>query len=82
MGGEVILKSLRVIKEGGTIISLPTPEFSEEVHEQAAKHRINVIFVLVQSNAEYMNIPPAESMAIVVLLQPVIFYSNEDYKCG
>ena len=55
MGGEVLLKSLKVMKEGGSIISLPTPEISEKVLEQAEKRNINVSFLMVQSNGKDMN---------------------------
>lgn len=55
MGGEVLLKSLKVMKEGGSIISLPSPEISEEVLEQAEKRNVNVSFLMVQSNGNDMN---------------------------
>ena len=55
MGGEVLLKSLEVVREGGTINSLPTPQFPEEVTEQAEKRNINLSFLMVQSNGEDMN---------------------------
>ena len=55
MGGDVLLKSLKVMKEGGAIISLPSPQFSDEVQEQAEKCNVNVSFLLVQSNGKDMN---------------------------
>jgi 2-desacetyl-2-hydroxyethyl bacteriochlorophyllide A dehydrogenase len=54
--GEVILeKSLKVVKDGGKVVSLPTPQFSESVTAYAAAHNIEVEFVLVQSNGADMN---------------------------
>jgi NADPH:quinone reductase-like Zn-dependent oxidoreductase len=55
MGGEVLLKSLKVMQEGGSIISLPTPELSEEVQKQVEKRNVNVSFLMVQSNGKDMN---------------------------
>jgi NADPH:quinone reductase-like Zn-dependent oxidoreductase len=55
MGGEVLLNSLKVMREGGSIISLPSPELSEEVLGQAEKRKVNVSFLLVQSNGKDMN---------------------------
>jgi NADPH:quinone reductase-like Zn-dependent oxidoreductase len=55
MGGDSLLKSLKVMKEGGAIISLTSPQFSEEVAEQAEKRNVNVSFFMVQSNGEDMN---------------------------
>ncbi len=55
MGGEVLLNSLKVVKEGGAIISLPTPQFSEEVVQEAEKRNVNVSFKMVQSNGKDMN---------------------------
>ncbi|MGI9552462.1 MAG: NADP-dependent oxidoreductase [Aurantibacter sp.] len=55
MGGEVLLKSLRVVKEGGSIISLLAGQITDEVLEQAAKRNIAVSPLLVQSNGADMN---------------------------
>jgi NADPH:quinone reductase-like Zn-dependent oxidoreductase len=55
MGGDVLINSLKVIKDGGKIISLPTPEFPEEVTAYAEQHNIEVSFLLVQSNGTDMN---------------------------
>lgn len=55
MGGEVLLKSLQVVKEGGSIICLLANDISEEVLEQAKNRNINVSPLLVQSNGEDMN---------------------------
>jgi NADPH:quinone reductase-like Zn-dependent oxidoreductase len=55
MGGEVLVNSLKVVKDGGMIVSLPTMEFSEEVKAVAEQRKIEVSFVLVQSNGADMN---------------------------
>lgn len=55
MGGDILLKSLEVVREGGSILSLPTGEFPEEVTEKAEKLNVNLSFLLVQSNGEDMN---------------------------
>ena len=55
IGGEVLLNSLKVMQEGGTIISLPSPQLSEEVLKQAEKLNVNVSFLMVQSNGKDIN---------------------------
>lgn len=55
LGGDILEKSLQVIKEGGVIISLPTPEFSDTAKQLASDRNINASFMLVQSNGEDMD---------------------------
>lgn len=55
MGGDVLLKSLRLVKEGGSIICLLARHVTEEVLEQAEKRHISVSPLLVQSNRKDMN---------------------------
>ena len=55
MGGVVLENSLKVIKDGGTIVSLPTHEFSEELKAIAEPRNIKLEFVMVTSNGEDMN---------------------------
>ena len=55
MGGEVLRDSLKVVKDGGGIVSLPTMEFPGAVKAYADQHNIDVSFVLVQSNGADMN---------------------------
>jgi len=55
MGGEVLKNSLKVVKDGGKIVSLPTNEFPEEVTAYADQHNIDVSFLMVQSNGTDMN---------------------------
>lgn len=53
LGGENIPRSLRVLKKGGTIVSLPSG-ISETVGEQAAAQGKNGIFFFVQSDSADM----------------------------
>ena len=55
IGGEVVLKSLKIMNGGGTIISLPVNQFSEEVLNEAKERNVTVSFEMVQSNGEDMN---------------------------
>ena len=55
MGGEILVRSLQVMKDGGTIISLPSPQFPDQVLEQAAGRKVNVSFLMVRSNGKDMN---------------------------
>ena len=55
MGGEVLENSLKVVKDGGTIVSLPTHVFPEELKAAAEPRGIKLEFVLVTSNGEDMN---------------------------
>lgn len=54
LGGDTILKSLDVIKQGGTIISIATSNFSAEELEKAKSKEVNLSFLLVQSSGENM----------------------------
>lgn len=55
MGGDILLKSLLVVREGGTVLSLPTGQFPEEVTKRAEGLKVKLDFLLVQSNGEDMN---------------------------
>jgi len=55
MGGEVLTNSLKVVKDGGGIVSLPTHEIPEDVADYAEQHKLEVAFVLVESNGNDMN---------------------------
>jgi len=54
VGGDTILKSLEVIKEGGTIITITTSNLSDEILEKAKAKNVNLSFLLVQSSGENM----------------------------
>lgn len=53
--GEILLNSIKVTRQGGTIISLPTPDFSDEVREHAKEKMISVSQIMVQSNGNDMD---------------------------
>lgn len=53
--GDILLNSVKVTKKGGTVISLPTPDFSEEIQNLAKERNVTVGFHMVQSSAEGMN---------------------------
>ncbi len=55
IGEQVLENSLRVIKDGGTIVSLPTHQFPEDLQSDADKRKVQLEFVLVQSSGEDMN---------------------------
>lgn len=55
MGGKVLEDSLKVVKEGGRIVSLPTHEFPEDLQSDAKQRNVELEFVLVQSSGEDMN---------------------------
>ena len=54
MGGEVLLKSLQLVKEGGSIICLLASHVTEEVLKQAEERHVNVSPLMVQSNGKDM----------------------------
>lgn len=54
VGGEVLKRSLTVTKNGGKIISLPSPDFPEDVRNEAKKRNIDLSFFMVQSNGSDM----------------------------
>lgn len=55
VGGEVLFNSLKVMKNGGSIISLPdTPPILEEVQNKA-ENNVKVSTIMVLSNGEDMN---------------------------
>lgn len=55
IGGEVLENSLKVVKEGGKIVSLPTHQFPEDLQLEADQRKIKLEFVFVQSSGEDMN---------------------------
>ena len=54
MGGAVLENSLKVVKDGGAIVSLPTHEFPEELKAAAEPRGIKLEFVMVTSNGDDM----------------------------
>lgn len=55
VGEDVLKDSLKVVKDGGQIISLPSPDFPDEVTDYAREHNIDVSFIIVRSSGSDMN---------------------------
>ncbi len=55
MGGDILENSLKVMREGGSIICLPEGDFSKELQDEAKRRNVNLGNILVQSNGEDMN---------------------------
>ncbi|MEO1258590.1 MAG: NADP-dependent oxidoreductase [Bacteroidota bacterium] len=53
--GNILLNSVKVVKRGGAVVSIPTPEFSDEVMQLAKDRGVDVSFLMVQSNGNDMN---------------------------
>lgn len=53
--GDILYHSVKVVKEGGKVVSIPTPEFSDDVLELAESRQVDLSFLMVQSNGEDMN---------------------------
>tara|TARA_B110000114_G_scaffold168013_1_gene190638 strand:- start:416 stop:1360 length:945 start_codon:yes stop_codon:yes gene_type:complete len=53
--GDILLNSIKITKNGGVIISLPTAYFSDEVLKLAKERNVDVSFTVVQSNGDDMN---------------------------
>ncbi|WP_269235545.1 NADP-dependent oxidoreductase [Flavobacterium flavigenum] len=54
LGGDTILKSLDVVKQGGTIISIASSSFSAQELEKAKAKEVNLSFLLVASSGKNM----------------------------
>jgi len=54
IGGDTILKSLAITKQGGTIVSIANSNISEDELEKAKAKEVNLSFLLVQSSGENM----------------------------
>jgi len=52
--GEILHNSVKLVKEGGTVVSIPTPEFTDEVLALAKAKHVNLSFHMVQSSADDM----------------------------
>ncbi len=55
MGGAVLENSIRVVKSGGKIVSLPTHSFEDELQAKADAAGVALEFVLVASSGDDMN---------------------------
>ena len=54
--GEILHNSVKVVRKGGRVISIPTPEFSAETVELAKERDVNLSFHMVQSSGQDMNV--------------------------
>ncbi|MEM6642899.1 MAG: NADP-dependent oxidoreductase [Bacteroidota bacterium] len=52
--GEVLQKSVELVRKGGTVVSIPTPEFSEEVQKLAEEKDVSLQFHMVESSGADM----------------------------
>ena len=52
--GDTLFNSLKVLKKGGRVVSIPSPDFSNEILGLAKEKNIDLSFHMVQSNAEDM----------------------------
>ena len=52
--GEILHNSVKVVKNGGAVTSIPTPQFSEEVQQLARDKSVDLSFHMVQSNGKDM----------------------------
>lgn len=50
--GETLLNSVDIVRSGGTIVTLPTPEIPQEVADKAERNHVNVEFMMVASKRE------------------------------
>ncbi len=55
IGGDTIIKSLDVIKQGGTVVSIASSNLSSEELEKAKSKNANLSFLLVKSSGENMS---------------------------
>ncbi|WP_411030720.1 NADP-dependent oxidoreductase [Spongiimicrobium sp. 3-5] len=53
--GEILLHSVKVVKDGGSIVSIPTPVFSKEVLDLAKTRNVSISNLMVHSNGNDMN---------------------------
>ena len=54
LAGDVLINSVKITRAGGAVISLPAPNFSEEVIALAKERNVNVSFLLVTSSGKDM----------------------------
>jgi NADPH:quinone reductase-like Zn-dependent oxidoreductase len=54
IGGDTILKSLDITKQGGTIVSIASSNMTDEELEKAKSKEVDLSFLLVQSSADDM----------------------------
>ncbi|EJL71412.1 NADP-dependent oxidoreductase [Chryseobacterium populi] len=50
--GQALSDSMEVMRPGGTIVTLPTPEIPEEIKSRAEERHVNIEFMMVESKKE------------------------------
>lgn len=53
--GETLLSSIAIVKPNGIIVTLPSPEISQEIKDKALEKQINIEFMMVASKNETIN---------------------------
>jgi NADPH:quinone reductase-like Zn-dependent oxidoreductase len=54
--GETLLKSIDVVKPGGVIVTLPSPEIPQNIQDKAEKQNVNLEFMMVASKKETIQV--------------------------
>jgi NADPH:quinone reductase-like Zn-dependent oxidoreductase len=54
MSGETLERSIQTVRKGGTIITLPSSGFNEEVVEKGKKGNVHIAFEMVESSGKDM----------------------------
>ncbi|MCW5515267.1 NADP-dependent oxidoreductase [Muriicola sp. Z0-33] len=70
-GGDILFNSVKVVRNGGTVISIMSPVISDETMEKAKQRNVNVSNLMVQSNGNDMN--TLKNMLVSGVLKPHIF---------
>lgn len=70
-GGDILFNSVKVVRNGGTVISIMSPVISDETMESAKERNVNVSNLMVQSNGNDMN--TLKNMLVSGVLKPHIF---------
>lgn len=50
--GDTLLESIKVVRQGGMIVTLPSPEISEEALALAKEREVSIVFMMVESKEE------------------------------
>jgi len=54
--GAILYNSIKVVKSAGTVVSIPTPNFSSEVQELAKEKEVSLSFHMVKSSGDNMRL--------------------------
>lgn len=50
--GQTLSDSIDIMRSGGTIVTLPSPEITDEIKSKAKKNNVNIEFMMVESKKE------------------------------